>query len=66
MDATLRCPLCRKSVRREGNPFRPFCSERCQLIDLGGWASERYRIPLASTEAEPADDAESTDEQEPT
>jgi endogenous inhibitor of DNA gyrase (YacG/DUF329 family) len=28
-----------------GNEFRPFCSERCKLIDLGGWASETHRIP---------------------
>ena len=26
------------------NPFRPFCSERCQMVDLGTWASEKYRI----------------------
>jgi uncharacterized protein len=28
-----------------GNPFRPFCSERCKLIDLGRWAGGEYRIP---------------------
>ena len=28
------------------NKFRPFCSERCKLIDLGAWASESYRIPV--------------------
>jgi hypothetical protein len=27
------------------NEYRPFCSERCKLIDLGGWASEQHRIP---------------------
>lgn len=27
------------------NPWRPFCSERCKLIDLGNWASESYRLP---------------------
>jgi endogenous inhibitor of DNA gyrase (YacG/DUF329 family) len=27
------------------NPYRPFCSERCKLIDLGQWAAESYRIP---------------------
>ena len=27
------------------NPHRPFCSERCQLLDLSAWANERYRIP---------------------
>lgn len=39
------CPTCKKEARWEGNPFRPFCSERCRLIDLGKWASEDYRIP---------------------
>jgi endogenous inhibitor of DNA gyrase (YacG/DUF329 family) len=28
------------------NKFRPFCSERCKLIDLGAWASESYRVPV--------------------
>jgi hypothetical protein len=27
------------------NPWRPFCSERCRLIDLGDWAAEKYRVP---------------------
>jgi len=39
------CPICKKSAPAEGNPFRPFCSERCKLIDLDNWLSERYRIP---------------------
>ena len=33
---------------RAGNPFRPFCSERCKLIDLDHWLSERYRIATAA------------------
>lgn len=42
----LPCPTCRKPVRWDGEArWRPFCSERCRLIDLGGWASERYSIP---------------------
>ncbi|HUI45803.1 MAG TPA: DNA gyrase inhibitor YacG [Nitrospirota bacterium] len=39
------CPICRKKAAWENNPFRPFCSERCRLIDLGKWASDEYRIP---------------------
>ena len=48
----MRCPICRKEVVAEGNPFRPFCSERCKLIDLDHWLSGRYRIsaPLSSAE----------------
>jgi uncharacterized protein len=41
----MKCPTCRKETKREGNPFRPFCSERCQLIDLGRWAGGEYRVP---------------------
>ncbi len=39
------CPQCRKKVAWHGNPFRPFCSERCKLIDLGKWAEGEYSIP---------------------
>jgi uncharacterized protein len=40
------CPTCRKRVKwTPANPFRPFCSERCRLIDLGAWAAEDHRIP---------------------
>jgi endogenous inhibitor of DNA gyrase (YacG/DUF329 family) len=38
------CPLCKKKTAWEGNPFRPFCSERCRVADLGKWASDEYRI----------------------
>lgn len=44
---TLECPTCRRSVtyRRAAEiPFRPFCSRRCQLIDLGKWLNEEYRV----------------------
>jgi uncharacterized protein len=39
------CPICKKKAAWENNPFRPFCSERCRLMDLGKWASDEYRIP---------------------
>lgn len=42
----VRCPTCRATVRWEpGSAYRPFCSERCKLIDLGQWAEEGYRLP---------------------
>jgi endogenous inhibitor of DNA gyrase (YacG/DUF329 family) len=42
------CPACGKpALFGPGNRWRPFCSERCRLTDLGGWASESYRIPVA-------------------
>ncbi len=40
----IKCPVCKKESAWEGNSFRPFCSERCKLIDLGAWASEEYKI----------------------
>ena len=42
---TVKCPMCGTMVKWEGNVFRPFCSERCRLLDLEGWFSERYRLP---------------------
>ena len=42
------CPQCGKAVDWTAeNRFRPFCSERCKLIDLGTWASQSYRVPVA-------------------
>lgn len=42
----VNCPTCAKKVPwTEESPFRPFCSERCKLIDLGEWASENHTIP---------------------
>jgi endogenous inhibitor of DNA gyrase (YacG/DUF329 family) len=41
----MKCPQCQKETTWEGNRFRPFCSERCKLLDLGNWAAERYRMP---------------------
>jgi uncharacterized protein len=41
----MRCPICKKSAVWEGNAFRPFCSERCQRIDLDNWLEGRYRVP---------------------
>ncbi len=43
----VRCPQCGgESLWSADNKFRPFCSERCKLIDLGAWASESYRVPV--------------------
>ncbi len=39
------CPTCGKEMEWDPtNRFRPFCSERCKLIDLGKWANEEYRV----------------------
>ena len=58
----IACPTCKKkSTWTTENAFRPFCSERCKLIDLGEWADEGYRVP-----GDPANPAElpSSDEDE--
>lgn len=48
----VNCPTCNQAVKWTAkNPNRPFCSERCKLIDLGSWAAEEHRIP----ESAPAD-----------
>ena len=52
------CPICKKEVAL-GDPDFPFCSERCRIIDLGNWASEKYVI---STPARPSDLPEPEDD----
>ncbi|OIQ80247.1 DNA gyrase inhibitor YacG [mine drainage metagenome] len=50
------CPTC--GIQTEyslTNPYRPFCSQRCKLIDLGQWASENYRIPETQPKEDPED-----------
>jgi len=45
------CPTCATAVKwTSGNAYRPFCSERCKLIDLGAWADEQHSIPGDSVE----------------
>ena len=42
---TVKCPTCEKIVEWDpAHTWRPFCSERCKMIDLGEWASESHRI----------------------
>ena len=46
----VKCPTCGKETRFEGNEFRPFCSERCKLLDFGAWADEEYSLPAENAE----------------
>ena len=41
----VKCPNCGKPAEFTGNEFRPFCSERCKLLDFGAWADEEYALP---------------------
>ena len=46
MTITVQCPTCNAPVEwKAENTYRPFCCERCKLIDLGAWAAEEHAIP---------------------
>ena len=54
MPAIVKCPTCGRSIEwSDQSPFRPFCSERCRVIDLGAWLSEKHAIPDAETQRDP-------------
>jgi endogenous inhibitor of DNA gyrase (YacG/DUF329 family) len=53
---TVACPTCQRPVEwSDASPWRPFCSERCKLLDLGAWMSEQRAIPGEELPT-PADD----------
>lgn len=44
-ETIVNCPTCKNKVTWNAkSQFRPFCSKRCQLIDLGEWANESHKI----------------------
>jgi endogenous inhibitor of DNA gyrase (YacG/DUF329 family) len=46
----VRCPTCKREIAWSDEfPHRPFCSDRCRLIDLGAWLSEKHSIPDTDT-----------------
>ncbi len=54
----VHCPTCKREV--EWNPqsqWRPFCSERCKLIDLGAWFSDQRSIPDDAVQPDPEDES---------
>jgi endogenous inhibitor of DNA gyrase (YacG/DUF329 family) len=57
MPDLLKCPICKKEVN-VGNPEFPFCSERCRIIDLGNWSSEKYVISSPARPEPPPDEEE--------
>ena len=40
------CPTCKKKFSYYSSEYRPFCSEKCRLIDLGQWLNESYSVPV--------------------
>jgi endogenous inhibitor of DNA gyrase (YacG/DUF329 family) len=58
MATVVECPTCGTLVEwQEASRWRPFCSERCKLIDLGQWASESYRVPVEGQQSEPNEES---------
>ena len=50
---TVRCPACGGPSRyAPDNAYRPFCSERCKMFDLGAWANESFRVEASSEESD--------------
>jgi len=48
----VNCPRCQAPVSWSADaPFKPFCSERCKLMDLGAWATEKYRVAVPDNDA---------------
>ncbi|OAT34828.1 DNA gyrase inhibitor YacG [Proteus myxofaciens] len=61
----VKCPICQTEVIwNKNSPYRPFCSKRCQLIDLGEWADEGKRIP-SQGDSNDSDDWSEMPSQEP-
>ncbi len=53
------CPTCgKKNIWNKDNPFRPFCSDRCKLIDLGDWAAGKHRVAGEPVNINPDDEKE--------
>ena len=55
----MKCPICKKEVSAD-DEFFPFCSERCKIIDLGNWASEKYVISSPAMPEDPDGEGETT------
>ncbi len=45
----VKCPNCSKETEYKGNEFRPFCSQRCKLIDFGAWIDGDYALPAETS-----------------
>lgn len=60
-DKEVLCPRCKKKTKySKENVYRPFCSERCKVIDLGDWASENFRIPVSKNSEDQMNETEDT------
>ena len=58
MPCVVSCPRCGSNIEwTAANAYRPFCSERCKMIDFGAWATEKYRVPVTESNDQPEDEA---------
>ena len=61
----VKCPTCQREIDWSQSPFRPFCSERCKLIDLGAWLTEKNVIPGEAAPDEAAQESRARSEEHP-
>ena len=62
----VKCPTCHREIDWSQSPFRPFCSERCRLIDLGAWLTEKHAIPGEPVEDESGQGGRGPEDGDPT
>ncbi len=63
-NAQHRCSYCGTDFIRRESRFMPFCSKRCQQIDLGMWFNESYGMPVEGDESTPLRDAYDSDDED--
>lgn len=59
----VKCPICAKSFSYYESEFRPFCSDKCKMVDLGHWLNQTYTIPVAPTPNELIEEFSEEEEQ---
>jgi len=42
----VKCGICSREFELSSSQYRPFCSQRCQQVDLGKWLNESYGLPF--------------------
>lgn len=64
MPREIPCPICQQKGPWSGQPYGPFCSERCKMVDLGKWLGEEYRLasPLTVEDLQELEDSENSEE----
>lgn len=58
----MKCPSCHRPAQWEDNPHRPFCSERCKLLDFGAWANEEFSVPAEEVAPSLEDSPDNSDQ----